>query len=129
MIDEKTREKILKPDFAPVQLFPNLDKSRILAVCSELIDVWPEQAFHVWCHHHNLKANDIADLVDAKNKAYGNAVFEPCPFFTNLPPEATIRILLRNKATRILKGGEYPGDDDIKDFAGYLYLFAALQYA
>ena len=58
-----------------------------------------------------------------KNKAYGNSAAEPVGIFAKrLDTLAQIDTRIDDKLNRLMKGSEYPGDDTIKDLAGYLIL-------
>jgi len=58
-----------------------------------------------------------------KNKAYGNSAAEPVGIFAKrLDTLAQIDTRIDDKLNRLMKGSEYPGDDTIKNLAGYLIL-------
>jgi hypothetical protein len=65
----------------------------------------------------------LADFLVEKNQAYGNSAAEPVAIFAKrLDKLAQIDTRIDDKLSRLKKGNEYPGDDTIKDLAGYLIL-------
>lgn len=65
----------------------------------------------------------LADFLVEKNRAYGNSASEPCRIFAKrVDPLAQIDVRIDDKLSRLLKGQEFPGDNDIKDLTGYLIL-------
>lgn len=69
------------------------------------------------------KCQEMADLLVAKNKAYGNSVAESANIFAKrLDRLAKIDVRIEDKLTRLANGTDYPGEDTIKDLAGYLIL-------
>ena len=70
--------------------------------------------------------NELRDFLVEKNKAYGNSAFEPINIFSKLPPIEGVLIRIDDKLKRIRNGKSYPGDNDLKDLAGYLILLMVL---
>ncbi len=69
------------------------------------------------------KCEEMADFLTEKNKAYGNSAAEPVGIFAKrLDTLAQIDTRIDDKLNRLMKGSEYPGDDTIKNLAGYLIL-------
>lgn len=67
--------------------------------------------------------DDLADFLVEKNRAYGNSAVEPINIFgKHLNSLAQIDVRIDDKLNRLAKGNEYPGDDTVKDLAGYLVL-------
>ena len=67
--------------------------------------------------------DELADFLVEKNRAYGNSAAEPIGVFAKrLDTLAQIDVRIDDKLNRLAKGSEYPGDDTIKDLAGYLIL-------
>jgi len=65
----------------------------------------------------------MADFLVEKNRAYGNSASEPCRIFAKrVDPLAQIDCRIDDKLSRLMKGCEFPGDNDVKDLAGYLIL-------
>lgn len=62
-----------------------------------------------------------------KNRSYGNSAFEPINIFSKLPAIEGILIRIDDKLKRIRNGQSYPGDNDVKDLAGYLILLMVMQ--
>lgn len=64
----------------------------------------------------------IADLLIAKNKAYGDAVLNPVRIFSKASRIEGIHQRIDDKLSRVARGEEYPGDDTVRDLIGYLCL-------
>lgn len=70
-----------------------------------------------------LACSNLADFLVEKNRAYGNSAAEPIGIFArHLDALSQIDVRIDDKLNRLKKGGEYPGDDTIKDLVGYLIL-------
>ena len=67
------------------------------------------------------ECDDLADLLIAKNKAYGNSAIDPVRVFSDASPEEQILVRLDDKLSR-LKRGSAAGEDVITDLMGYLIL-------
>lgn len=66
---------------------------------------------------------ELADFLVEKNRAYGNSAAQPVGVFAKrLNPLDQIDVRIDDKLSRLARGAEYPGDDTIKDLAGYLIL-------
>lgn len=66
---------------------------------------------------------DIAEFLAVKNTAYGNSVLDPVRIFSTASTEEQIKIRLDDKMSRLIRGGNYPGDDDYRDILGYLVMY------
>jgi hypothetical protein len=65
----------------------------------------------------------LADFLVEKNRAYGNSAADPVGIFARrADPLLQIDVRIDDKINRLKKGSEYPGDDTVKDLAGYLIL-------
>lgn len=65
----------------------------------------------------------IKALLLEKNSSYGNSAFEPIGIMSKgLTAEQQICVRIDDKLSRLKRGSEYPGDDTIRDLAGYLIL-------
>ena len=67
-----------------------------------------------------------AFLLD-KNQSYGNSAAEPVRIFSKADPLEQIRVRIDDKLSRMIKGKEYPGDNDERDLTGYLLLMMAVR--
>jgi hypothetical protein len=66
---------------------------------------------------------ELADFLCAKNRAYGNSVGKPIGVFARrADPLLAMDVRIDDKLNRLAHGSEYPGDDTVKDLAGYLIL-------
>jgi len=66
---------------------------------------------------------ELANFLIDKNRSYGNSVAEPMKVFARRIDTLTqIDVRIDDKLNRLARGAEYPGDDTIKDLAGYLIL-------
>ena len=54
--------------------------------------------------------------------AYGNSALEPVRIFSKAEPREQLHVRIDDKLNRLMKGTEYPGDNDINDLIGYLVL-------
>ena len=68
------------------------------------------------------ECDEMAEFLIAKNKAYGNSALDPCRIFSKSSPVEQILVRIDDKLNRLMQGGDYPGDDDVKDLIGYLVL-------
>ena len=70
----------------------------------------------------DIECQELASFLKRKNRAYGNSVGDPVMCFSKLSAAERIAVRMDDKISRIVRGGEYPGDDDKKDLLGYLIL-------
>jgi hypothetical protein len=66
--------------------------------------------------------NDMAWFLIDKNRAYGNSALDPVRIFSNSDNVEQLKVRIDDKLSRLSRGGEYPGDNDIDDLIGYLVL-------
>lgn len=66
--------------------------------------------------------NYIADMLIAKNNAYGDSALDPVRIFSKANPIEQILVRVDDKLSRFARGNDYPGDNDIDDLIGYLVL-------
>lgn len=66
---------------------------------------------------------DLAVFLAGKNAAYGNSALDPVRVFSKVGPKEQILVRMDDKISRLMRGGAYPGDDDLKDLLGYLLLY------
>lgn len=70
-----------------------------------------------------IVCDDIKALLLEKNASYGNSAFEPIGIMSKgLTAEQQICVRIDDKLSRLQRGSEYPGDDTMRDLAGYLLL-------
>lgn len=67
--------------------------------------------------------DDLKEFLLEKNRSYGDSALNPVRIFSRASPIEQIKVRLDDKISRLGCGKEYPGDDTIKDLAGYLVLF------
>lgn len=65
---------------------------------------------------------EIADMLVAKNRAYGNSALDPIRVFSKVPAVDQLNVRIDDKLSRLARGSEYPGDDTVLDLVGYLVL-------
>tara|TARA_R110000751_G_scaffold73678_3_gene148952 strand:- start:1494 stop:1757 length:264 start_codon:yes stop_codon:yes gene_type:complete len=67
---------------------------------------------------------EISNFLLAKNKQYGNSVFEPLSIFSKGTPQESLRVRIDDKLSRLKRGNDsIESDIDIvKDLIGYLIL-------
>jgi len=82
-----------------------------------LLTVGTEAGGEIWhtCH-------EIAHMLIKKNIAYGNSALDPVRIFSKAGPREQLHVRIDDKLNRLMKGTEYPGDNDIDDLIGYLVL-------
>ena len=64
----------------------------------------------------------IAQMLINKNIAYGDSALNPVRIFSKADPREQLHVRIDDKLSRLMKGTEYPGDNDIDDLIGYLIL-------
>ena len=96
-------------------VFPDVDQFR----CEDLylLTVGTEAGKEILetCH-------EIAHMLVKKNIAYGNSALDPVRIFSKAGPREQLHVRIDDKLNRLMKGTEYPGDNDIDDLIGYLVL-------
>jgi hypothetical protein len=65
---------------------------------------------------------DIAHMLIKKNIAYGNSALEPVRIFSRADAIEQLHVRIDDKLSRVMRGTEYVGDNDIEDLIGYLVL-------
>lgn len=66
--------------------------------------------------------HEIAHMLIEKNIAYGDSALDPVRIFSKVDPVEQLRVRIDDKLSRLMKGTEYIGDNDIDDLIGYLVL-------
>lgn len=64
----------------------------------------------------------IAHMLVEKNIAYGDSALSPVRIFSKSDPREQLHVRIDDKLSRLMKGTDYPGDNDIDDLIGYLVL-------
>jgi hypothetical protein len=65
---------------------------------------------------------EIYDSCHEMNIAYGNSALEPVRVFSKANAREQLHVRIDDKLSRIMRGTEYVGDNDIDDLIGYLIL-------
>lgn len=71
----------------------------------------------IWAACH-----EIAQMLIDKNISYGDSALSPVRIFSKADPREQLYVRIDDKLNRLIKGAEYPGDNDIDDLIGYLVL-------
>jgi len=71
----------------------------------------------IWNTCHN-----IAHMLIDKNIAYGDSALDPVRVFSRANSIEQLHVRIDDKLSRMMKGTDYPGDNDIDDLIGYLIL-------
>jgi hypothetical protein len=71
----------------------------------------------IWSACHS-----IAQMLIEKNIAYGDSALDPVRIFSKASPIEQLHVRIDDKLSRLMKGTDYPGDNDIDDLIGYLVL-------
>ena len=66
--------------------------------------------------------NDIARMLIEKNISYGDSALSPVRIFSKADAREQLYVRIDDKLSRLMKGSDYPGDNDIDDLIGYLIL-------
>jgi len=69
-----------------------------------------------------LTCHEIAQMLINKNIAYGDSALEPVRIFSKSDAVEQLRVRIDDKLSRLMKGTDYIGDNDIDDLIGYLVL-------
>lgn len=73
----------------------------------------------------DLECQNLAEMLKAKNRQYGNSFVDPVRIFSRVSPEEGLRIRIDDKLSRIARG-DAAGEDTILDLIGYLILLRVL---
>ena len=66
--------------------------------------------------------HEIAQMLVDKNISYGNSALDPIRVFSKADSREQLYVRIDDKLNRLMKGTDYPGDNDIDDLIGYLIL-------
>jgi hypothetical protein len=66
--------------------------------------------------------HNIAKMLIDKNIAYGDSALSPVRIFSKSDAREQLHVRIDDKLSRLMKGSDYPGDNDIDDLIGYLVL-------
>lgn len=66
--------------------------------------------------------DNIKDMLIKKNESYGDSAIDPIRLFSKAENTEQIKIRIDDKLSRISRGSEFYGDNDIDDLIGYLIL-------
>jgi len=64
----------------------------------------------------------IAQMLIEKNIAYGDSALDPVRVFSKSSPIEQLHVRIDDKLSRLMRGTDYIGDNDIDDLIGYLIL-------
>jgi len=84
-------------------------------LCPDCRRTFAEQGIREVC-------NEIAEMLVAKNKAYGDSALNPVRIFSKAPPEEGLRVRIDDKLSRIRNDPDAFGEDAVMDLTGYLVL-------
>lgn len=82
-----------------------------------LLTVGTSAGKQIWATTH-----EIAHMLIRKNIAYGNSALDPIRIFSKADAREQLHVRIDDKLSRIMRGTEYVGDNDIDDLIGYLVL-------
>ena len=66
--------------------------------------------------------DNIKSMLIEKNKSYGDSALDPIRVFSKASSDEQIKIRIDDKLSRISRGSEFYGDNDLDDLIGYLIL-------
>lgn len=95
--------------------------------CHESGTVGPDRGEGVVRDLIRSVCDELRDFLLEKNASYGNSALEPIGVFSKLDAREGILLRIDDKLKRIRNGKSYPGDNDVKDLAGYLILLMVLR--
>ena len=64
----------------------------------------------------------IAQMLIEKNISYGHSALDPVRIFSKSSPIEQLHVRIDDKLSRLMKGTDMVGDNDIDDLIGYLIL-------
>jgi hypothetical protein len=64
----------------------------------------------------------IAQMLIEKNISYGDSALDPVRIFSKANPIEQLHVRIDDKLSRLMKGTDMVGDNDIDDLIGYLIL-------
>ena len=64
----------------------------------------------------------ISQMLIEKNISYGDSALDPVRIFSKANPIEQLHVRIDDKLSRLMKGTEHVGDNDIDDLIGYLVL-------
>ncbi len=99
----------LKPVFEDIKEFRCEDLYLLTVGTAAGQEIWNT------CH-------EIAHMLIEKNISYGNSALDPVRIFSKAGPREQLHVRIDDKLNRLMKGTDYPGDNDIDDLIGYLVL-------
>jgi hypothetical protein len=67
--------------------------------------------------------DSIKDMLIKKNQSYGDSAVDPIRIFSKADNLEQIKVRIDDKLSRISRGSEFYGDNDLDDLIGYLLLF------
>lgn len=67
--------------------------------------------------------DNIKNMLINKNKSYGDSAVYPVRIFSDANNIEQIKVRIDDKLSRISRGSEFYGDNDLDDLIGYLILF------
>jgi hypothetical protein len=82
-----------------------------------------------WKEEIHYVCSEMEQFLLEKNEAYGNSIFEPVHIYCKADTIEQINMRIDDKLSRLIRGKEYPGDDTMKDLAGYYLLKRAYEKA
>jgi hypothetical protein len=74
----------------------------------------------------DTECQNLAEMLKAKNRAYGNSFADPVRIFSRVTPEEGLNIRIDDKLSRIARG-KNAGEDAELDLIGYLILKRVLR--
>ena len=73
----------------------------------------------------DVECQNLAEMLKAKNRQYGNSFADPVRIFSKASPEEALLIRIDDKLSRIARGND-AGEDTVLDLIGYLILLRVL---
>jgi len=70
------------------------------------------------------ECNRISNMLIEKNRSYGNSALDPVRVFSGADNIEQLNVRIDDKLSRMMRGKEYRGDNDLDDLMGYLVLLS-----
>ena len=70
------------------------------------------------------ECNRLSNMLIEKNRSYGNSALDPVRVFSSADNIEQLNVRIDDKLSRMMRGKEYRGDNDLDDLMGYLVLLS-----
>lgn len=78
--------------------------------------------------HIKWICDEIRSMLIAKNESYGDSALDPVRIFSRSDTKEQLAVRIDDKLSRVARGHEYVGDNDLDDLIGYLILMKVARF-